>query len=393
MILALAAAVSTPAHAGKIADARAQASAAERQLNDLYARSDAAVEAYNRAVAQLHAVHRAIAQNTVLLNRAKRDLAAARAQLAEFVVSSYKGTGPSLTYYVLSASSFGDLVNRMDFVNRMSDTESTILAQVRKAEREVAARQAVLKRQRAVAAKLVAKRAAERSRVQALVSQQQHLVSSLNSQVKTLIHQRDERRAAAAAAAAAAARRAAQQPSTRPRRHAAPAPPSRSGGVPPPASSLGERAVQIAETQLGVPYVWGGASPSGFDCSGLTMWIYAQLGISLGHFTGAQWVAGPHVPYDQLAPGDLVFFEPTLGHVGIYIGGGSFIHAPHTGDVVEDLESSRTRGTPPTIRVPSASQGSVARPSGRLVSELPRLGDIIQLLIPHFGNGASGVEA
>jgi peptidoglycan DL-endopeptidase CwlO len=327
-MLAVVAAVSTPAHAGKIADAKAQASAAERQLNDLYAQSDAAVEAYNRAVAQLHAVRRAIARNTVALNRAKRDLAAARAQLAEFVVSSYKGTGPSLTYYVLSASSFSDLVNRMDFVNEMSSTESNILSQVRKAEREVAARQAVLKRQRARAADLVQKRAAERRRVQALVGQQQHLVSSLNSRVKTLIHQRDERRAAAAAAAAAAARRAAQQP-------AAPAPPPRSGGNPPPAGSLGEKAVQIAETQLGVPYVWGGASPAGFDCSGLTMWVYAQLGISLPHFTGGQWTAGPHVPYDQLAPGDLVFFEPTIGHVGIYIGGGSFIHAPHTGDVVK----------------------------------------------------------
>jgi len=309
-------------------DRRRQGPGRRRRLNDLYARSDAAVEAYNKAVSQLHAVRRAIARNTVLLNRAKRNLAAARAQLAEFVVSSYKGAGPSLTYYVLSASSFTDLVNRMDFVNRMSDTESTILGEVRKAEREVAARQAVLKHQRAVAAKLVAKRAAEQRRVQALVSQQQSLVSNLNSHVKTLIHQRDERRAAAAAAAAAAARRAAQQPST-------PAPPPRSGGTPPPASSLGERAVQIAETQLGVPYVFGGASPSGFDCSGLTMWTYAQLGISLAHYTGFQWTAGPHVPYDQLAPGDLVFFEPTIGHVGIYIGGGSFIHAPHTGDVVK----------------------------------------------------------
>jgi cell wall-associated NlpC family hydrolase len=321
--------VSTPAHAGKIADAKAQANAAEQRLNDLYAQSDAAVEAYNKAVAQLHAVRVAIKRNKVQLDRARHDLATARGRLAEFVVSSYKGTGPSLTYYVLSASSFSDLVNRVDFVNRMSDTEAEILAQVRRAERAVAARRAVLQRQRAVAAKLVAKRAAERHRVQSLVSQQQHLVSSLNSRVKTLIHQRDERRAAAAAAAAAAARRAAQQPSS-------PIPPPRIGGPPPPpASGLGARAVQIAETQLGVPYVWGGASPAGFDCSGLVMWTYAQLGISLPHYTGGQWVAGPHVPYDQLAPGDLVFFEPTIGHVGIYIGGGSFIHAPHTGDVVK----------------------------------------------------------
>ena len=86
---------------------------------------------------------------------------------------------------------------------------------------------------------------------------------------------------------------------------------------------------------LGVPYVWGGASPSGFDCSGLTMYVYAQLGISLPHYTGSQWSAGPHVSRDQLQPGDLVFFTPSLGHMGMYVGGGSFIHAPHTGDVVK----------------------------------------------------------
>ncbi len=81
--------------------------------------------------------------------------------------------------------------------------------------------------------------------------------------------------------------------------------------------------MQIAEHELGVPYVWGGASPSGFDCSGLTMWVYAQLGIYLDHYTGGRsGTPGAHVPRDQLAPGDLVFFEPSLGHVGMYIGNG-----------------------------------------------------------------------
>ena len=96
---------------------------------------------------------------------------------------------------------------------------------------------------------------------------------------------------------------------------------------------IGARAVAIAERYLGVPYVWGGASPSGFDCSGLVMYVYAQLGIELPHFAAAQYRDGRHVRLHDLRRGDLVFFDG-LDHVGIYIGGGRFIHAPHTGDHV-----------------------------------------------------------
>ena len=86
---------------------------------------------------------------------------------------------------------------------------------------------------------------------------------------------------------------------------------------------------------LGVPYRWGGASPStGFDCSGFTMYVFAQVGISLPHSSYAQYGMGSPVSRSQLAPGDLVFFNG-LGHEGIYIGGNQFIHAPHTGDVVK----------------------------------------------------------
>jgi len=102
---------------------------------------------------------------------------------------------------------------------------------------------------------------------------------------------------------------------------------------------IGARAVAIAERYLGVPYRWGGADPlTGFDCSGFTMYVYAQLGISLTHYTGSQWFEGAQVPPDQLEPGDLVFFEPSAAgpqHEGMYIGGGQFIQAPHTGDVVK----------------------------------------------------------
>ena len=105
-----------------------------------------------------------------------------------------------------------------------------------------------------------------------------------------------------------------------------------------PTNTLGGQAVALAYEFLGVPYVWGGATPSGFDCSGLTMYVYGQLGIKLGHYTGFQYYEGRRVSRDQLQPGDLVFFHANaLGvpqHEGMYIGNGSFIQAPHTGDFV-----------------------------------------------------------
>jgi cell wall-associated NlpC family hydrolase len=107
----------------------------------------------------------------------------------------------------------------------------------------------------------------------------------------------------------------------------------------PSGGSVGAQAVRIATQYLGMPYVWGGADPlTGFDCSGLTMYVYAQLGIQLTHYTGSQFYEGARVPPWALRPGDLVFFEPSSRgpqHEGMYIGGGRFIQAPHTGDVVK----------------------------------------------------------
>jgi cell wall-associated NlpC family hydrolase len=97
----------------------------------------------------------------------------------------------------------------------------------------------------------------------------------------------------------------------------------------PAASSAGARAAALARGQLGAPYSWGGAGPAGFDCSGLVMWAYAQVGVSLPHNAAAQYGVGRSVSRSQLAPGDLVFFDG-LGHVGVYLGGGRFVHAPNS---------------------------------------------------------------
>jgi cell wall-associated NlpC family hydrolase len=103
----------------------------------------------------------------------------------------------------------------------------------------------------------------------------------------------------------------------------------------PTANTIGAQALRLALTKRGDPYVWGAAGPSSFDCSGLVLWAYGQVGISLPHFTGDQWSMGVHVARADLQPGDLVFFYPDIGHVGLYIGNGLMVDAPNFGEPVQ----------------------------------------------------------
>jgi cell wall-associated NlpC family hydrolase len=176
---------------------------------------------------------------------------------------------------------------------------------------------------------VVSARAAEKARIESQLARREALLSTIRSEIAELRAAEEARQAQLAAQAAARVPSlgatsdsfgvAASSPDG-----ATVAPPARYGGV-----------VGIAMQYLGTPYRWGGSSPStGFDCSGFIMYVYAQMGVSLPHSTYALWGMGSPVSRDQLAPGDVVFFNG-LGHAGIYIGGGSMIHSPHTGDVVK----------------------------------------------------------
>src|SRR6478735_2334185 len=290
-----AAALAGPADASKISDTRAQVRAIEQQLNAMDIKLEASIQAYDGAQQHLTDVRHQIQQNTIKLRVAKHNLKVSRAHLAVFMVNAYKGTdvNDDPAAYVLGAGSFTDLITRVEDVQRIGASEHALLKQVTTAEREISTRQAQL---------------------------------------------RSEERDAAALAQQQQQQQAQQAP-----------PPSNGGGTgssgggssggggsynPPPAGTLGQQAAAIAQQYLGVPYVWGGASPSGFDCSGLVVYVYGRLGVSLPHYTVSLWSAGAHVSRDQLAPGDLVFCY-SRDHVGIYLGGGLFIHAPHTGTVVQ----------------------------------------------------------
>jgi cell wall-associated NlpC family hydrolase len=343
-----AAALAGPADASKISDTRAHVRAIEQQLNAMDIKLEASIQAYDGAQQHLTDVRHQIAQNTIQLRVARHNLKVSRARLSVFMVNAYKGTdvNDDPAAYVLGAGSFSDLVTRVEDVQRIGASEHALLKQVTTAEREISTRQAQLKSEGRDAAKLVAQKRQQKAAIEAGLQQRRTLLSSTKGELGHLLHERQVRQQQAAAAAAAALAQQQQQ-----QQQQAP-PPSNDGGSstgssgggssgggggsynPPPAGTLGQQAAAIAQQYLGVPYVWGGASPSGFDCSGLVVYVYGRLGVSLPHYTVSLWSSGAHVSRDQLAPGDLVFFY-SLDHVGIYLGGGLFIHAPHTGTVVQ----------------------------------------------------------
>jgi len=342
MVLSFVAALmATPAVGDpSIASKQAEAQSVMGQVQQLDASLERVIQAYDLATVKLNRVRADLKANDAELHIAKQSLKRAQAALSARLVSLYTSNGQSDSLEVLlGASSLDDLVNRFNTANRISSQDTQVLGQVAHFDKEVKAREARLKHANAEAAALVRERASERSSIQGQLSARRALLSSIRGQIAHLQAQEAARQAELRRELAA--RIAAQQqqaPAVALSSTVAPVASSSSsigsvsiGPAPPPTHSS---VVSIAEQYLGVPYRWGGASPSGFDCSGLVMYVFAQVGVSLPHSSYAQYGMGSPVSRDQLQPGDLVFFDG-LGHVGIYVGGGSFIHAPHTGDVVK----------------------------------------------------------
>jgi cell wall-associated NlpC family hydrolase len=214
-------------------------------------------------------------------------------------------------------------------MNRVSDQSSSVLRQVKTFRVRVKVQRARLQKAHVEQARLVAQRSAEKASIEGQLASRRQMLSSIKDQIAEMQAAEQARQAQLAAQARArlsangvAVLNASAGAVTQPAPVYTP-PPSKYGGV-----------VGIAMQYLGVPYVYGGSTPGGFDCSGFVMYVFAQIGVSLPHNAAAQYGYGVPVSSDQLQPGDLVFFNG-LGHVGIYIGGGQFIHAPHTGDVVK----------------------------------------------------------
>ena len=330
MAAALGAAGSATGEPASVASKQAQAQSVLAQIHSLDASLEHAIEAYNLANEKLEAIRSDLRENRVDLAIAKGNLTRAQTALATRVVAIYtSGETDSTLDVLVGARSLADLVEGLEAVSRVSQQDTQVLTDVRRFRSEVQQRRAYLKHARAQQAELVAERAATKGSIESRLADRQRMLSSIRSEIAEI--RAAEQRRQAELERQARARLAAPQPListfTAPVEQAPSvlpeAPPAKYGGV-----------VGIAMQYLGIPYVYGGSTPSGFDCSGFVMYVYAQVGVSLPHNAAAQYGYGTPVDRSQLQPGDLVFFNG-LGHNGIYIGGGSFIHSPHTGDVVK----------------------------------------------------------
>ncbi len=304
------------------------------QLQQLSDSLERARSQYDAATSQLAKIQRDLRENRHELHVAKHNLRSSQRAIAKRLVTLYTTDQASTIEVILGAKNLDDMINRMDSAKSVTTLDTNILSQVKSFRTAVKRNGELLAQARVAQDRVVAERAAAKRTIESKIGEQNRLLSSIKGQIAQMIaadHARQLQMAAAAQARLSLAHRLAQTQSDTIVGVSAIAPSADTVVAPPPTHS---GVAGVALSQLGTPYVWAGSQPGGFDCSGLVMWAYAQVGVALPHSSYAQYGYGVPVSRDQLQPGDLVFFDG-LGHVGIYIGGDQFVHAPHTGDVVK----------------------------------------------------------
>jgi peptidoglycan DL-endopeptidase CwlO len=327
--LVLTALVAAPT-TGQAAPRKADIEAAKDKLSALNYRQSALDEQFNQAQIALRRAESKLASARAMARTASATADRASRLLSTRAKAAYEGSGSQLGM-LLGAKSFGEFSDRLEFIGQIATDDQEVVTRAQVAGQR--ARWAGQALSRAVDEREAAVRALDRNRseLQAAISDQQALISRLERELKH----------AQFLAALRAAQAAAPPPGQAPNSTTSQAPNSTTSQAPippppPPNLTGASAAIAAAKSVLGVRYTYGGASPeTGFDCSGLTMWAWAHAGVSLPHSSAAQYASLPHVSRSDLQPGDLVFFYSPISHVGMYLGGGSMIHSPHTGSVVQ----------------------------------------------------------
>jgi cell wall-associated NlpC family hydrolase len=371
--------IAPQASADQLSDLRAKAQADAARIDSLGRQEAALSEQFDAANLAQQAAATRVSAAAAQAAAADAAVNKAKAGLRQEAVDAYTRGGTSgLTASSSSLANANNSLLRAEYVDSLAANQNDAVDRYHLASLQAEAAQAKLMAAEADASQQAKNLASSRSSVEADSAQLQGIYQQDQGQIADMVAQIQAQQAAAAAAAAqaaaaqqaaaqqaaqqeaanqqAAATRASQAASTSRKVAAAPVASSssssaargggRGGGggggggfslpnnPPPPVGRGAAGAVAAAESRVGDPYVYGAAGPNAFDCSGLVMWAYAQVGISLPHYSGAQFADGTHISMSQLQPGDLVFPSDPGQHVAMYVGNGEIVEAPYTGATV-----------------------------------------------------------
>ena len=289
------------------------------RVDGLYKEANVAAERYHQATDELDDIERRLAKAQERVERQEARLRDLISDVGGFAAATYRTGGIDPTLQVLLADDPEDYLAKASVVDAYAKQQAEQLAAVaehrQRLEQDTLLADEALTRLQAVEEVLEA----EKAHAETLLADAQRLLDSLEAEERERLER--ERRAAAAERESRAAEREAEQPAP---------------DV--PASGRGQVALDFALAQLGKPYAWGGNGPDAYDCSGLTKAAWAAAGVSLPRSSHQQIGVGTRVSWDQMRPGDLIFFYSPISHVGIYAGNGQMVHAVRPG-VPVSLES------------------------------------------------------
>ncbi len=351
--------------ADSVGDQKAKVNQLADQLDNLENRLGQLDEDYGAAQDKKAELDQEIADSQARIAQQQARLGELANVLGNIAIDKYvSGSTLELSPLFSNAAAYTEAEQR-DSLSRLAlDSGSGSTDEMLALAEDLAKEQASLSHKQQQVADLVSTLDSKLAEAQQLQVEYEQKLSSAKAELGVAIEQERERRAEAAAAAEIAKQKQAAANATNSKSAVSATPrgggtsgnssgdsssgaaPATGGGDPvsgdsgggspaPPVSSMAGLAVNAASGQLGVAYRFAAESPGvAFDCSGLTKYAWGQAGVYLPHQSGAQYGSIPHVSQSEVQPGDLVFYKSPIGHVGIYIGGGSMIHAPRSGDVV-----------------------------------------------------------
>ena len=293
----------------------------QHRLDTLNRQAEVASEAYNTAHVRMNQAHQRLTGLQADVDRQRSRVSDLRTQIVRTALSDYQSTGGlSTSAAFLVSKDPSQFINSLATSAVIEHQESDLLTQLKEQQNQLGLQEQQAKRELVAITAEQKQMAAHKASVEKNLKAARDLLGHLQEKerLRLLALQRQQTQTTTTTTSTPS------RGSSRP-----PATPA------PPASGRAAVAVSTALAQLGKPYVWAAAGPDAFDCSGLTMYAWAAAGVSLSHSATIQSQQGVPVAISDLQPGDLVFYYSPVSHVGMYIGNGNIVHAPHTGSVVQ----------------------------------------------------------